>query len=315
MQTVSHSLPFCGNERAVRYLSAVFQKKRAQVFLFSGPDAVGKQTAAFRVAARFFCEKPPGDSAFGCGVCESCKTVVEGRHPDFFTIAPEGGTISIATVRAIKERLSLFAYAGRARGVVIDDAHCLTAEAQSALLKVLEEPPAQTFIFFITSAPHRLFETIRSRVLEIPFFEVSEEGIVQWLSKAFSKKESEAAALFADGRPGRARLFAEDLALREEAEGKRAEFERISRAPLTDQFSFAEKLVGEGNEAIRAFLTFQIMRLRRALLGATGGHASVVVSLQRLLHLSDSLAVTNANRRIITDSIFFAMRTRQQIIT
>ena len=84
-------------------------------------------------------------------------------HPDLILAEPWRTGLKIDQVRQLVQELQGRPYESRARAVVIDDAHRLTEQAQNALLKSLEEPPATSHVFLVTSAPQMLLTTIRSR--------------------------------------------------------------------------------------------------------------------------------------------------------
>lgn len=135
--------------------------------LFVGPDGVGKRTLALALAQAVLCESPAGGEA--CRRCPSCHRVEKGFHPDLTVLQPEKGSIKIEGVRDLVREIAMKPFEGRGRVFVIDDAHALTEQAQNALLKSLEEPPAGTHIVLVTSAPQLLLVTIRSRCQALRF--------------------------------------------------------------------------------------------------------------------------------------------------
>lgn len=88
-----------------------------------------------------------------------------GTHPDYYTLAPEKGKnmLGIDAVREVTEKLNEHARLGGAKVVWVTDAALLTDAAANALLKTLEEPPAETWFFLATREPERLLATLRSR--------------------------------------------------------------------------------------------------------------------------------------------------------
>ena len=84
-------------------------------------------------------------------------------HPDLILAEPWKTGLKIDQVRQLVQELQGRPYESRGRAVVIDDAHRMTEQAQNALLKSLEEPPATSHVFLVTSAPQMLLTTIRSR--------------------------------------------------------------------------------------------------------------------------------------------------------
>lgn len=157
--------------------------------LFSGPDGVGKATAALALAALLNCETawpaPEDDEGLAawdaCGTCGTCRRIAragealrQGRGAAIDAVlwlAPdERASIRIDSVRAAVERAFYRPFDGtRCRVIVIDAAHALGVDAQQALLKALEEPPSVTRFVLVTSMPDALAETIRSRCAHVRF--------------------------------------------------------------------------------------------------------------------------------------------------
>ena len=88
-----------------------------------------------------------------------------GDHPDLYWIdrGIEGTRVRISQIRALQAALRLSPNEGGWRAAVIADAEWLNAEAQNALLKLLEEPPGRTCLVLCTASPAGLLATIRSR--------------------------------------------------------------------------------------------------------------------------------------------------------
>ena len=111
--------------------------------LFVGPRGVGKRTLALAVARALLC---PDGASLGdaCGKCPACHRTSKGLHPDLFLAEPEGATLTlkIERVRELVREIDARPFEAAARAVLIDDAHTMTEQAQNALLKSLEEPPA-----------------------------------------------------------------------------------------------------------------------------------------------------------------------------
>lgn len=144
----------------------------------SGAPGTGKTMAMRWLTAALLCpsELDPDEP---CGLCSSCKQVESDQHADvhvlelardeddkkdFKHLNKSFYVISVDQVRDAQEALARTSFAGRARVLRIDNADCLNEEAQNALLKTLEEPPAATFLLLEAGAPERLLPTVRSRV-------------------------------------------------------------------------------------------------------------------------------------------------------
>jgi hypothetical protein len=91
------------------------------------------------------------------------KSVDEFAHPDFRWIVPDGAVIKIDQVRRLNDFAVQTSQAGGRKVAAVLDAHLLNANAANALLKTLEEPPADTHLLLATPFWGKLLPTIRSR--------------------------------------------------------------------------------------------------------------------------------------------------------
>ncbi len=187
---------------------AVAHDRLPPCLLFVGPDGVGKRLTASMLAASINCEVRPdrGDeSTEACGRCGSCERIARGIHPDVITITPEeSGAIKVDTIRAAVTQAAYRPFEGRRRVVIIDDADRMVGEAQNALLKTLEEPPAGSVFLLVTARPHQLLATVRSRCPVLRFGGVPVDDIVDVLETdhGLSRAAARAAAVAADGSVG-----------------------------------------------------------------------------------------------------------------
>ena len=111
--------------------------------IFAGPAGVGKRTTAAAVAQTLNCLQPAGNDA--CGVCRSCSRIARGVHPDILIIEPgDTGSIKVDQIRDAIDQSAYRPFEARRRVVIIDRADAMMAEAQNAMLKTLEEPPASS---------------------------------------------------------------------------------------------------------------------------------------------------------------------------
>jgi DNA polymerase-3 subunit delta' len=158
---------------------------------------VGKEAAAVALMQALNCERGQG-----CGRCGTCTRIEGHSHPDMTWVMPEqtlidrklaGRTdfsdtpsrkVKIAQVRKLLERLSLKPLSARRKFAVILQAEQMNAEAQNALLKTLEEPPPETTLVLVSSAPDALLPTIRSRCLRVPFVPLPLAEVAAQVAKA-----------------------------------------------------------------------------------------------------------------------------------
>lgn len=140
----------------------------AHACLIAGPRGLGKVALAMQLAADLLCMEP---GPVACGACRSCKLLVGGAHPDFklTTFEINSTTEKMRTVLVVDQIRDLIASLQLTRSLsprkvaVIHPAEAMNASSANALLKMLEEPPADTFLLLVAHDPSRLPATIRSR--------------------------------------------------------------------------------------------------------------------------------------------------------
>lgn len=145
-------------------LVASYQAGRGHhALLIQALPGMGDDALIYALSRYLLCQQPQGHKS--CGHCRGCQLMQAGTHPDYYTLAPEKGknTLGVDAVREVTEKLNEHARLGGAKVVWVTDAALLTDAAANALLKTLEEPPAETWFFLATREPERLLATLRSR--------------------------------------------------------------------------------------------------------------------------------------------------------
>jgi DNA polymerase-3 subunit delta' len=128
-----------------------------------------------------------------------------GTHPDFHMYEPEGRSIKRDQAEDAIHELQVRSYEGGYKIFLFDQAEKMTQAAQNALLKSLEEPPAQTVMILVTANPQGLLPTIRSRLQAIRFYPVDQGEIVKGLlAQGADQAMAIQIARLSEGRPGRA---------------------------------------------------------------------------------------------------------------
>jgi DNA polymerase-3 subunit delta' len=208
-----------GQPRALAEVDSMILGRAPHAVIFVGPGSTGKTTLALDLAAGLMCVDPdPG--ARPCRICRGCRQVASGNHPDLHRLAPEGpgGQIRIGkatdpepgTVRHLIGELALLPAEGGARVVIVEQAHRLNDDAQNALLKMLEEPPAGVTIILCADDEECLLPTVRSRCARVRVGTVGGREIEHWLGELGVAEAPRAARLarLAGGRPGLALAYA-----------------------------------------------------------------------------------------------------------
>ncbi|MCK4264773.1 DNA polymerase III subunit gamma/tau [Candidatus Babeliales bacterium] len=178
-----------GQSLSIRMLkNGLYLKKYFPLYIFSGQRGCGKTTTARVFAAALNCgnleefQKNPRENDVPCGVCESCKNMLMGRHPDFIEMDAASHT-GVDNVRQILESASFVSIQGGAKIYLIDEAHMLSRAAFNAFLKVLEEPPASVFFILATTELHKIPETVRSRAFQVFFNAIESKSLNSYLSR------------------------------------------------------------------------------------------------------------------------------------
>ncbi|MEL6347543.1 MAG: DNA polymerase III subunit gamma/tau [Myxococcota bacterium] len=149
-------------------------------FLFAGPRGVGKTTAARALARAVNCDLGPTPTP--CGVCGNCLAILSGRSPDVIEIDGASNN-SVEDIRDLRDKVNYLPVQGRKKVYIIDEVHMLSKGAFNALLKTLEEPPAHVIFTFATTEPHKIPETILSRVQRFEFKRIPMPVVVRHLQK------------------------------------------------------------------------------------------------------------------------------------
>jgi len=196
-----------GHERLRGLLArAIGHHRLPPALLFSGPSGVGKKTLALAVGRALLCEVDDGDA---CDACAACSRAARGLHPDAILIEADGASIKIEQVRDVVREIAGRPFESRARAVVFDEAHLLTEQAQNALLKSLEEPPATSHVFLVTASPQALLPTIRSRCQTLRFSPLPQSRLETHLREriGLSADEARLRAALSGGSLGAALAF------------------------------------------------------------------------------------------------------------
>lgn len=150
--------------------------------LFSGRPGVGHHQFAVALAKFLLCEAKLARTNY-CGNCRGCALFDAGNHPDLMQVMPEeaGKGISIDQVRALTGFYSLKPHYGGNKVALVSPAENMNRAASNAILKTLEEPPAQAVLILITERFDAIPMTIRSRCQRVAFEHVDQLAAKQWL--------------------------------------------------------------------------------------------------------------------------------------
>ena len=214
-----------GHKRPIAILQrAIAGGRLPSVYLFEGPDGIGKRLVALNLAKAVNCEGKVGPD--GCDSCLPCQKIDKGIHPDVSVIEPQASSpktepsLKIEQAREAQRDISLKPWEGRKKVYIFDQAEKMTEPCANALLKTLEEPTGEALLILLTSSPYSLLPTVLSRTQRIRFNALPPGELSSYLMKARSwdKERAHFVASLTGGSLGRSlRAEAEDLfSLRDE---------------------------------------------------------------------------------------------------
>ncbi len=191
-------------------------------WIIAGGPGAGKATLAYRLA-RAVLDPAALRDATSLDVNEKSQAfrlIAQDAHPDVFVAERQWiektskyqAEITVETIRQLTQFMNHTPAFGGARVAIIDTADDLNRNAANALLKALEEPPANTLLLLLSAAPGRLLATIRSRCRRIDLRAVEKHEIAALLAgeELATGEDADRIADHADGRPGYALSLAAD---------------------------------------------------------------------------------------------------------
>ena len=227
-------LDIVGQDAAVALLQQRLAAGRmGHALMFTGPHGVGRRTTALALAGALLCENPqtlPNNARFAqlddsfqltdaCGQCNDCKTLEAGTHPDFDVISKElaafhpepevrGRKMQNLGIGVINHFLVKRAYLAPSRGrgkvFVVREAELMSAAAQNALLKTLEEPPPGVTIILICRRSEQMLPTTISRCHTVRFGPLPLDFVAERLVREdVAEGEAMFWASFTEGSAGR----------------------------------------------------------------------------------------------------------------
>ena len=286
-----------GHKRIINLLDRSVEKRIfSQAYIFSGPESVGKL-----LVAKNFAKKLIG------GDTES------GVNPDLIVISPEikekkgvakESVITIKEVRKLKKELSLSAYYGKNKVLIVNDAHKLNISAQNAFLKTIEEPFESSVIILITHKEEKLLPTIKSRCQKIKFGLVSLEEMTRGIEKMGEKIENNL-IIFSMGKPGEVIEMSESPEKLESRKEDFLELKKLFSSSVKERIDLAEKYSRNEPEAT-ARIEFWIWMLRIQAYKKIKEKKEVKRIFEAIESLTEGVEIikdTNANSRLVLENL------------
>ena len=179
----------------------------SHAYLFSGD--FGSLDMAIWLAQSRFCLTP--EDGLPCGHCRPCRLIAQGDFSDVKLVEPQGQIIKTDTIRQLTREFSQPSFEGQAQVFIIRDADKMHVNAANSLLKFIEEPQSQIYIFLLTADDSRMLPTIKSRAQLFYFPKnrvyledlLQKEGLLLTQAKVladFAKDEAQAFELAKDNK-------------------------------------------------------------------------------------------------------------------
>lgn len=180
-----------GQPLASKLLSTYLKKESPSLLIFHGPNGTGRWSAAEAYVNQQLCLVKTA-----CGTCIACKKIQAGTHSDLIQFPAEKTLIGNPdnpapfTIRwLLRKKVRYTPFDADKRFIIIPRADLIQNEAETALLKTLEESPDHTKFLFIIEKPQDLKPAILSRGVLVPFGRLSHENIKKLTGSVLSEQD------------------------------------------------------------------------------------------------------------------------------
>ncbi len=195
-----------GHNQIVEHLkNAIRMEKISHAYILNGESNAGKMMLAEAFATALQCESHGDES---CMNCRSCRQAAEHNQPDIIYVTHEKpNVISVDDIRhQLNNDIVIKPYSSKYKVYIVDEAEKMNIQAQNALLKTIEEPPAYGVILLLTTNADSFLPTILSRCITLNLKSVNEDLIKSYLMKKYHIPDYQAdvCAAFAQGNVGKA---------------------------------------------------------------------------------------------------------------
>ncbi|WP_125770389.1 DNA polymerase III subunit gamma/tau [Companilactobacillus furfuricola] len=168
--------------------NAVASNMTSHAYLFSGPRGTGKTSCAKILAKAVNCLNPQDGEP--CNECEICQAANENRLNDVIEIDAASNN-GVEEIRDIRDKVKYAPTEAKFKVYIIDEVHMLSQGAFNALLKTLEEPPANVMFILATTEPQKIPATIISRTQSFTFRRISRQDILDRMELILNDKQIE----------------------------------------------------------------------------------------------------------------------------
>ena len=311
------------------FLNAAATGKVSHAYILSGEEGMGKKTLADAFAMTLLCEE---DGKEPCMQCHACKQVLSGNHPDLIYVTHEKpASMGVDDIREqINDTIMVRPYSSQYKIYIVDEAEKMTVQAQNALLKTIEEPPAYAVIMLLTTNPDAFLPTILSRCVQLKLKPLKDSVVKEYLEEKLHVKDIQAEiySAFARGNLGKAIHLAQSEDFKMMYEEILTLLKEIKEMDISQLLDVIRKLK-DNNTDIKECLNFMQMWYRDILMYKTTKDLNLLIfkdefsavkkaaslssyeGLERILEAIDKARVgldANVNMELVMELLLLTMK-------
>lgn len=319
-----------GHEEIISHLqNAIRLGKVSHAYIFGGEHGSGKKLLASLFAMTLQCQEHGIEP---CMKCASCKKALNKNHPDIINISHEKpNSIGIDEIRdQLINDVGIKPYESPYKIYIVNDADKLTLQAQNALLKTIEEPPAYAVVMLLADNPDALLPTITSRCVILSLKPVGDRLVKDYLMDRMHipDYQAEVQASFAQGNVGKAQQMANSAEFTELTENA-LRILKHSREMEVYELVDAIKIMSAEKQNIYDYLDLFTMWFRDVLLFKATKEVDNLVFKEEInyikerasvssyegleqiidaIHMADSRLRANVNFDLVMELLFLTIR-------
>ncbi len=319
-----------GHEEIISHLqNAIRLGKVSHAYIFGGEHGSGKKLLASLFAMTLQCQEHGIEP---CMKCASCKKALNKNHPDIINITHEKpNSIGIDEIRdQLINDVGIKPYESPYKIYIVNDADKLTLQAQNALLKTIEEPPAYAVVMLLADDPDALLPTITSRCVILSLKPVGDRLVKDYLMDRMHipDYQAEVQASFAQGNVGKAQQMANSAEFTELTENA-LRILKHSREMEVYELVDAIKIMSAEKQNIYDYLDLFTMWFRDVLLFKATKEVDNLVFKEEInyikerasvssyegleqiidaIHMADSRLRANVNFDLVMELLFLTIR-------
>lgn len=288
--------------------NAIITNQISHAYLFAGPRGTGKTSAAKIFAKAVNCHHQKDGEP--CNKCETCKAITAGRLNDVIEIDAASNN-SVDEIRDIRDKVKYAPTQADYKVYIIDEVHMLSTGAFNALLKTLEEPPANVIFILATTEPHKIPLTIISRVQRFDFRRISAQDAFERMKYILDQKgatyEEKALWVIANAAEGGMR---DALSILDQVMSFSDNHVKLADALLVTGSVEKQQLIAYFNEAAKGDSGAALKSLTDLLAAGKDGHRLIedlITLIRDLLLYRESPELLKVEQTGMTDDQLAAM--------